>query len=128
MHQGSGSPRGWGENHVIEEGITVVVLRDHKRRGWIEYETDGKNIWILMMRVRVRYRRRGIATAMLRRIFRKARKSGGYVVPGTFSDSGEVLFPTFKRLTEEFSDVKVSSDFQSDYEMFCRKQRRVHAV
>lgn len=113
---------------MIEEGITVVVLRDHKRRGWIEYETDGKNIWILMMRVRVRYRRRGIATAMLRRIFRKARKSGGYVVPGTFTTEGEVMFPMFKRLTEEFSDVKVSSDFQSDYEMFCRKQRRVHAV
>ena len=128
MHQGPGSPRGWGENHVIEEGITVVVLRDRKRRGWIEYETDGKNIWILMMRVRVRYRRRGIATAMLRRIFRKVNKHGGYIVPGTFLDSGEVLFPTFKRLMEEFPDVKVSSDFKSDYEMFCRKQRGVHAA
>ena len=113
---------------MSEEGIDVLVLRDRKRRGWVEYETDGKNIWILMTRVRVRFRKRGVATSLLRQLFRKARKTGGYVVPGTFIPTGEVLFPTFKRLTEEFPDVKVSSDFQSDYEMFCRKQRRIHAV
>lgn len=113
---------------MIEEGISVLVMRDRKRRGWVEYETDGKNIWILMLMVRKRYRQRGIATSLLRRLFRKARKTCGYIVPGTFTDCGEVLFPTFHRFTKEFPDVKVSSNFRLDYEMFCRKQRRIHAV
>lgn len=105
---------------MMTESEEPGILRDYARYkgGHVHYETDGTNIWILFLYVPPESRRRGVATELLRKMFLKVRYTKGYLNPGTFSKKGQCLIPTFKRLIDEYPDVKIGSDFELEYERF----------
>lgn len=77
--------------------------------GRLDYESNvhggGRSFWILNLEVDKKQRRRGVATALLRKLFTMVDDVNGYINLGTFTDEGRVLVPLLKRLYAEFPNV-----------------------